>query len=234
MFNDLKLALTALRQPFALFVLFFSFAATLLLFSGAASLLQWTVSHSTLIEADWLRTAMSYAGGGMVLVLGWFLFPMTMTVIACLFLEPLANRIEGRHYPELPAPKPGDWMDAVILTIRTLWRTVAYNLIALPLYFIPVVNVATYLAVNARLLAHEYYYALALRHLTLPQADTLYAKERLNLFKSGLQLAVFFLIPGLNMLAPILATGLMLHRLEKRPNGPLRQALEEGAANRLP
>ncbi len=234
MFNDLKLALSALRQPFTLFVLAFSFATTLALFMGLAKLASWGVSQSDMIDNSWLQLLASYTSGALMLVLGWFLFPITMTAIACLFLEPLANRIEQQHYPELPAAKAADWADALILSMRTLWRAALYNLIALPFYLIPVVNIVVYVVVNAKLLAQEYYYALALRHLPLAEADALYSQERWGLFKTGGQLAVFFLIPGLNLLAPILATGVMLHRLERRPNGPLRQALGKLAHKRLP
>lgn len=225
MYNDLKFALSALRQPFSLFVLVASFVLTLTLFLALSGFVGWLVSSSGWIPSGWMETIASATGGLLTLIIGWFLFPATMAAISCLFLEHFALRAERQHYPDMPAPRASDWGDAVVLTTRTLWRTLVWHLLALPVYFIPVINIAAYFAVNTRLLSHEFFYALALRHLPLEQADALYEKERRTLLKTGAQLAVLFLIPGLNVLAPLLATSLMLNRLERRPDGLLRQRL---------
>lgn len=225
MYNDLKLVLDALRQPFCQLVLVISFAGTLLLFMALAHLLSWGVAQSDLITNNWLEMLASLGSGLFVMVIGWFLFPVTMTAIACLFLDAIVLRMERHYYPDLPTGKDSDWADATALSAKTLWRALMLNLLVLPFYFIPIVNIAAYAFVNAKLLGHEYFYALALRHLSLPQAEILYEQEKRRLFRAGLKLAILFLIPGINLIAPILATSLMLHQLERRPDGPLRQAV---------
>lgn len=234
MFNDLRFAFSALRHPYSLLLLSGSLAATLLLFAGLATLTGWLTASHDPTSIGWVNQLLGYGSGFFVLVLGWFLFPVVMTSFACLFLEGLALRIERDHFADLPKAKDSDWGDAVALTGKTLWQTALFNLLVLPLYFIPIVNVAAYTLVNARLLSREYFMALCLRHLPLAAAESLYVKERWTLTKIGLQLSILFIIPGLNLFAPILATGVMLNRLESRPDGLLRQALALGGANVLP
>jgi len=225
MYNDVKFALAQLRHPFVLFALAFSFWVTVMLFGLASKLTYGAIASSDLSSHAWLTTLAGFVGGGFVVVLGYFLFPLTMSAIACLFLEPIASRIERRHFPDLPEGKPADWGDGLVLTFKMLARMTVYNLLVLPFYFIPVLNIFAFLAVNALLLGQEYYYALALRRLSLPQAETLYQNNKGELRKTGLQLAVLFLIPVLNVVAPILATAIMLNRLEKAPDGLLRRSL---------
>src|SRR6218665_3596068 len=123
MLKDLKFALQQLRQPFVLFALAVSFALTLALFMGASRLVFWAITHSQWITTDWVETAAGYAGSGLMLVLGLFLFPITMSAISCLFLDAIATRIERRHFPDLPAGTPSDWADDLVITFKVLWRT---------------------------------------------------------------------------------------------------------------
>lgn len=229
MYNDLKITLDVLRLPFSWLCLAVSFAGTVLLFVGLAKLCAFIIADGSFFAATWLNMVLGYVGGFFVLVLGWLMFPLVMTAIACLFLDGLADRLERLYYPDLPKGKPSDWGDGLAASIRLLGRTVMLNLFALPFYFIPVVNLVAYAMVNSHLLGREYFFNLALRHLSLEKAGAVYVKERLALHKTGLKLAVFFMIPGLNLLAPLLATGLMLRQLEHYPTGAVRQALALGA-----
>lgn len=226
MYNDLKLTFALLRDPFVWLVLGISLLGTLLLFAGLAALAGGWVASSDAVQLVWLRDLAGYASGFLMLVLGWFLFPMVFTAISCLFLDQLAARIEQQHYPDMGKAKATDWGDLVVLASKTLWHTVLYNLLGLPFYFIPILNVLVFAGINALLLGHEYFHALALRHISLAEAEQVYLKGWRPCFKTGLVLAVLFLIPGLNLIAPILALGLMLHRLERRPDGLLRAVVK--------
>lgn len=233
MYNDLKITFDTLRLPYSWLCLAASFAGTILLFTGMARLCVFLIADGSFFATNWLNLVSGYAGGLFVLVLGWLMFPLVMTAIACLFLDGLADRLERQHYPDLPKGKSSDWGDGLTASLRLLGRTVMLNLIALPFYFIPVINLAVYALVNSHLLAREYFFNLALRHLSLEKAEAVYVKERPRLYRTGLKLAVFFMIPGLNLLAPLLATGIMLRQLEHYPAGAVRQALALGGPNML-
>lgn len=232
--TDLRLALRALRHPLSLLALSMSLFGALAIIVALMLAVRFFVLTLHLLESPWLQGALSYGGMAAVLIMGWFLFPIIVTSIAGLFLEPVANRLEREYYPELPTPKPAPLMEQIRLAAQSLLRAIGLNLIILPLLFIPVVNVLAYLAVNAHLLAREYFFVISLRHLSLLEAQALYSDQRRALRPIGLLLAILFIIPGINLLAPVVATALLLHRLERKSDAPLRARLALAPANVLP
>jgi hypothetical protein len=81
-------------------------------------------------------------------------------------------------------------------------RALSLNLLALPFYFIPVVNLIVYALVNGRLLVREYFFAITLRHLSLNDANELYIIEKKRLFMAGLLLAGSFCYSGCQYSGP--------------------------------
>jgi hypothetical protein len=80
------------------------------------------------------------AGSALVLVLAWLLFPIVARLTLGLFAEDLVAMVERRHYPELP-PAPGMSMAAqAYASVRFVTVGLLLNLIALPLYLLPVAN----------------------------------------------------------------------------------------------
>ena len=94
-----------------------------------------------------------------------------------------------------------------------------------PFYFIPVVNLVVYSLLNSFLLSREYFQVVTLRHVSLAEAKKLYAANRKDMMRGGLSLALLFLIPGVNLCAPLLATAWMVHRVWRRNDSPLRVRL---------
>ena len=225
MYNDLAYALSLLRHRYSLLVLGVSAVATLAFFAGAAKAAIWLIGTLPYIPQGWVQTLAEYAGGFLVLLIGWLVFPAVMVAMACLVVDGLIDRAERAVYGPALKVRPGDWGDALSLTLSALWHTALYNLLALPFYFIPGVNIAAYLAVNGWLLVREYFFVIALRHMTLPEAESLFKAQRWPLFRTGVQMAALFLVPIVNLFAPILAAGILIHRLEGRPDGVLRPVL---------
>jgi len=232
--GDLRLAFGVLRVPFAWGVMFLSLAGTALVIAVLAALVWWLVVRSGGQQAGWLAGTRwdEWVLGGMgsvvVLVIGWFTFPAVVTAVAGMFLEPLADRIEKRHYPELPVPRQVPLGEQVHASLRGLLRGLGWNLLGLPFYFVPGVNLIAYAIINATLLSREYFQIVALRHMGMGPAKQLYRQHRWPMVRGGLVLAGLFVVPGMNLLAPLLATAWMVHRVWRRGNSPLRAALGEG------
>lgn len=234
MIDDLRLAFVSLKLRFALFIIGFAFFTTSLVFALLAFAAHALIISTDIISTGWLESIAGVGSALLVLVIGWFLFPAISTALSGLFLEQLADRIEAQQYEGLPAPRQIGWGEQISSARRALTRAIGLNAIALPFYFIPGLNLMAYFVVNAQLLAREYFFTIALRHIPLPQAQALLEENRWKLWRRGALIAGLFIIPGVNLLAPILATALMTHTMWQPGTGLLRQKLALPGSNVLP
>ena len=103
----------------------------------------WLLAHTSLFETGWLESTGDLLGWALTLVLSWFLFPLLLTAFVGLFLEPVANAVERRHYPHLP-PAPGlPLLAALGSSLRFLRQLLILNAALLPtLLFEPLYPVA--------------------------------------------------------------------------------------------
>jgi uncharacterized protein involved in cysteine biosynthesis len=223
--TDLRLSLSVLRLPVSWAVLLASIVATGLVFAVLGGFVWWAILQSNIVDTVWLEKIIGGFGVGMAAILGWFCFPAFITALVGLFSDPLAGRIEKQHYPFLPAPTPAPLPDQIRNSIKAIGKAVALNLLAFPFYFIPVVNILAYALVNAQLLGREYFFNFALRHMPLEKAQAVYAEHHWAVTKTGLLIAGLFILPGINLFAPILATSLTIHRLLRGKAAPLSQML---------
>jgi uncharacterized protein involved in cysteine biosynthesis len=191
----------------------------------------WVTAGSGWLHPDrlashpWVPWVSGSLGLIVFVVAAWLLFPVVVTAVAGLFLEALADRIERRHYPGLPKPREVPLGEQLLASARGLLRGLGWNLLALPLYVIPGVNLIAYAFVNARLLSREYFQVVALRHLPAVATGELYRRHHWQLVRGGLLLTGLFVLPGVQLIAPLLATAWAVHRLWRRDDAVLRVAL---------
>jgi CysZ protein len=157
---------------------------------------------------DWL------AGAGVVLALILLLMPVS-ALFAGLFLEEVAAAVEGRHYPNEAAGQDQPFMQGLWIALKFTGLLIILNIIALPLYFIPIVNVIAYWGLNGYLLGREYFELVALRHHTPAEARTLRRSKSIRVFTGGVAAAALASIPIVNLLTPFFATALMVHLHKK-------------------
>ena len=183
-----------------------------------------TVIESTeLFASGWLETIVDVLGWAATLVLTWFLFPAVFTVIASLFLDRVAGATEARHYADLPEA-PGARLGAALgATAGFLAAMVVLNLVMLIFLLIPPLFPFVFYGVNGYLLGREFFELVALRRIGLEEVRHLRKAHRGRLFLAGIVIAFLFTIPGLNLVAPVIATAAMVHLFEnfrRIPPGP--------------
>ena len=76
------------------------------------------------------------------------------------------------------------------------------NLLALPLYLVPMLNLPIWLALNGYLVAREYVELVALRRLPPAQVASLRRDHRLAFWTAGMVIALLLAVPVLNLIAP--------------------------------
>lgn len=142
------------------------------------------------------------------------IFPATVTLLMSFLLEDVAHAVEARHYPHLPAPRKQPVMEIVMVALRFFLVVVGLNVVALPLYFIPGLNLVAFYLLNGYLLSREYYELVALRRLDPQTASALRKDSQGYLWIAGALIAVLLTIPLVNLVTPIIATAFMVHVFE--------------------
>jgi hypothetical protein len=111
-----------------------------LVFAGIACLAWWLIGGLDWLQQGWFAKTrwdewlLSGVGSILVLLVGWFTFPIIVTAMCGVFLEPLADRIERRHYPTAPTPRQVPLSEQIHSSLRVLLRGIGWNLLALPFY----------------------------------------------------------------------------------------------------
>ena len=168
-------------------------------------------SELSVLWLDWLVDIAAGFGIALLIVL---LFPAAVSATIGLFLESVAEAVEARHYPDLAPPRAQAVQEAILSGLKFVIVAVLLNLVALPLYLIPGLNLFVFYALNGYLLGREYYETVALRRLDARQAGELRRRNRWRVFLAGVVITLMLTVPFLNLIAPVIATAFMLHIFE--------------------
>ena len=153
-------------------------------------------------------------GGLAALGLTWLFFPAVVSTVVGSLLEGVARAVEARYYPHLPPARGISLATTVITTAKFLVALVVLNLLMLPLYLIPAINLFVFYVLNGYLLGREYFELVALRRSDSGRARALRKARRGPLFLAGVVIAFLLTVPGINLLAPVVATAAMVHLFE--------------------
>lgn len=214
-------AFAQLSDPRFRNVLVKGIGAALALYALLYLLLWLLLTETALFEIGWLEATADILGGVVVVALSLLLFPGIVGIAVSLMLDEVAGAVEARHYAKLPPPRAQSFGEAVLVALRFAGVTALFNLIALPLYLIPVVNLAVFYGVNGYLLSREYFEMIALRRLPPAEAQAMRRRYQGHLWIVGVGITFLLSVPLLNLVAPVIATAAMLHVLEtlrRRPS----------------
>jgi CysZ protein len=162
----------------------------------------------------WLDAGIAIAGFAAALVLTWLLFPVVIAAALGFFAEDVVEAVERRYYPDLPPPQGMGVGESAWVTLRFTAVALLLNLLALPLYLVPGVNLLIYLALNGYLLGREYIELVALRRLPGPTVAALRRRLRARFWLAGVVIAALLAVPGFNLVAPVVAIAFAVHLFE--------------------
>jgi len=165
---------------------------------------------------DWVNTVVSWMTGVGAFIAAVFLFPLTMSAVIGLFLDDIADAVEEKHYPQDPKARPVPLWSSVYDALKFFGVIILCNLLALPLYLIPVVNLFVYYVLNGYLLSREFFQQVAVRHHDMKEVTRLRKIDGFELFLVGVAVAFCMTIPILNLIIPIIATATMVHLYKAR------------------
>ncbi len=181
-------------------------------------LLPETVSLPLIGEITWLNEVLS--GASLLVILGMSVFLMIPVASAFtgIFLERIADAVEAKHYPGLPAATPVPLLDTMRDTFGFLALMIGVNLLALIIYviFAPFA-LFIFWVVNGFLLGREYFQLVAMRRIGRVGAKQARSKHAFTIWVAGTLMAIPLTIPILNLVIPIMGVATfthLYHRLE--------------------
>ncbi len=217
------LALGQLGDPRLRLPLLKSLGLTLLAFAGLWAGLGWLIANTRFFETVWLDLGAGALGGIAAVLLSIVLFPSVVAAFLGLFLEDVAAAVEARHYPGLPPPARRPLLAEIGGALRLLALAVTLNLVVLPLYLVPGLNLLVFLATNGFLLAREYVTMSSARRVDSRLLRRLWRERRSQAWLAGAAFAALSTIPIVNLAAPVVAVATTTHLIEA-----WRKSIEEG------
>jgi CysZ protein len=167
----------------------------------------------------WLAGVAAAAGGAAALALAVWLFVPVMLALAGLFLDPVAAAVERRFYPFLPPASMGASLGAQArFNIGLALRMGGLALLALPIgLLLPPLGGVLFWAIATVALGHGLFEGVAQRRMPVPAARAARRRQQTRVLGAGAILAALSLLPGLNLLVPVLGTAVMTHLLHRAP-----------------
>ena len=160
------------------------------------------------------------AGAGLFVGL-LYVLPAVSALVAGFFLDDAAAIVERADFPGQPAGRALSLPRSVGVGFRFAALSLAVNLLALTLLFVPGVNLVSLFAANTYLLGREYFEMAAGRFRPMADAAELRREHRGTVLLAGAAMAGLMLVPILNLATPIFGIALMVH-LHKRIAARLR------------
>ena len=218
MLSAFTLALGQLGDRRILAVLGKSLLLTVAAFAVAAvgvyfAIAQWTPSDG---NGGFVAAALV----GLVLIVSlWFAFRLVALAVLQLFGDDIVRAVEAKHYPAAAASARAlGWREELRVGLRSLVRSLGYNLLALPVALLLLVTgigtVVVFAAVNAVLLGRELTEMVALRHRDESGAAPLPGFATRTLL--GAIVVALLLVPFVNLLAPVLGAAAATHLVHRR------------------
>jgi len=164
-----------------------------------------------------------YSGGlstaGFWLVAGfgsYILFPGVVTMVMGLLTDKIADAVEEEYYPNRLGAREVPYADLVLGAAKLTLIMLAVNLVFVIPYIILFFMggfpfIILFVAVNGYMLGREYFEMVAVRHMDQHDRNALRRANSGSLFMGGALIAGMFMVPFLNILAPIIGAAVMTH-----------------------
>lgn len=180
------------------------------------------VPHTAWSALVWL---LSFAAALGILTGAVFLMPAVTAFTGSFFVDEVAGEVERKYYP---AELPGRDLPvgrAIVEGSKTALVSVAVYLCAVPFLLFAGLGLVMMFFASAYLLSREYFLLAAMRFRPPDEAKAMRRANRTSVFMAGLAIALFVMIPIVNLATPLFAMAMMVH-LHKRLSGTRVELIE--------
>jgi CysZ protein len=223
MLRALTLAIGDLADGRIFAILLRSLVVTLLVFAGIAIALGWAL-HGVDPCGWWsgndscpLDASASGLGALLLTAIAlWLLFPAIALGVISAYMDRIVAAVEARHYPAaLERARPLGIAGGAWLGLRSSARVILYNLIALPFYIVLLVTgvgtVVLFVLVNGVAIGRDLGEMVAARHGDRASRRAWLRATRAERALMGGIVTAIFLVPFVNLLAPVFGAAMATH-----------------------
>jgi uncharacterized protein involved in cysteine biosynthesis len=222
MVHALGLAFTDLGNRRVLGIMLQALLLAAVIFGVIAGLLFWLLSGAdpcTLAGLDSCPLDNGSGGIGAILLTllaAWFLFPAVALTAVMTFTDRIGRVIEEEHYPEAArAAKPIGIGRGLGMGLRSAGRLILFNLIAAPFYILLLITgigpFILFVIVNGFAFGRDIGDLAAARHGDRASRRSWLRSKRGEQHLLGTFVSVLFLIPIVNLIAPVLGVAAGIH-----------------------
>jgi uncharacterized protein involved in cysteine biosynthesis len=232
MFRALSLALADLGNRRVLAIMLQALLITAVIFLAFAGFLFWLLNGADLCAIIGLDACPLEAGIGgvgailLTLLAAWFLFPAIALAVMTAFGDHIGQVIEEEHYPDAARSALSvGIVGGLGMGLRSAGRLILFNLIAAPLYILLLVTgvgpFILFVIVNGFAFGRDIGELAAARHGDRASRRDWLRAKRGEQHLLGVLVSVLFLIPFVNLVAPVLGVAAGIH-LFNRSFWPVR------------
>ena len=176
------------------------------------ALANFAASNTELASWGWVDKILDYLLNAGAVFIAWFLFPIVTPVIASFFAEKVVREIEKKDYQGLLQNTSNNKILTVFFeALKFALIMLFLNIICLPFYLIPVVNVVVYYLLNSYLISREFFEMAASCYYNHSEVKQIRKSNRMMIMGFGFLIVVINNVPVLNLFGPIIAITLMAH-----------------------
>jgi CysZ protein len=169
------------------------------------------LGNSTISDNSWIEGIIDWLSGIGIFIFAWCMIPVFTPLISGLFVDKVATHIENYEYHNKLPLQVNQLRHSIISDIKFTIKALLLNILILPIYFIPIVNIIAYYLLNSYLLGNEFFRMINSRYQTIAATNDSYKSNRHAVIKHGLLITIVANIPILNLITPIVASILMVH-----------------------
>lgn len=223
MLTELKEAIKDIFSNKFKWLIVFSIVATVLIFIVLFALFAFALSAADSPDAGIMVKTAKILGYLAFFIMSLMLFPAVATAVSGFFVDSVVEQAarESDKTTLRDVPLSESLILSGIGAIKGAGVSLALIPVSLLAGLIPVVNLVPavlYYGLNGRLLAREYFYAVALRYMERKDADALFNRYAPYWTRAGVVIAVLMTVPVVNTVSPLVAVAFMRRLfLIKRP-----------------
>jgi CysZ protein len=156
-------------------------------------------------------SVLALAAGIGILAGAVLLMPVVTALVASLFVDEIADRVEQRYYPSDPPGRPLPVGTAFMEGVKAALLSLAIYACALPFLLVAGLGVVMFFIATAYVQGRVFFELAAMRFHPVAGAKRLRRQHRATVFAAGLFIAALLSIPIVSLAAPLFGTALMIH-----------------------
>jgi uncharacterized protein involved in cysteine biosynthesis len=167
-------------------------------------------------EGTWMEIIFRIILGVFLFLIGFLFFGSIQTAYMGIFIDQVIDAIQSKHYPNIELKPPPGFLTSVITALRLISISFIVNILASPFFlagwFFPPLGISIQVLINGYLLGKEYKITVNQR---LPE-EMVQNKKSFTLY--GAIGTTLWLIPILNLFAPLLVCSSIFHAIVGKKN----------------